>query len=85
MCLLQNVSLVELVYLVFTAGCIFGGVSVPCVYCRMYFWPNVCALCLLQNVPLVEFVCLVFIRMPGGSYRVLAESRRECWRVETLG
>ena len=47
-------------YLVFTGGCTFGGVSVPCIYCRMYFWPNVCTLCLLQDVILAECVYLVF-------------------------
>ena len=47
-------------YLVFTGGCTFGGVSVPCIYCRMYCWPNVSTLCLLQDIPLVGLVFLEF-------------------------
>ena len=53
-------SLVGLVFLVFIAGSTFGGVSVPCVYWRMYFWLNMCTLCLLEDVLLAECVYLVF-------------------------
>ena len=60
LCLLEDVLLAEYVYLVFTGGCTFGRMCVPCVYWRMYFWPNACTLCLLEDVLLAECVYLVF-------------------------
>ena len=49
-------------YSVFTGGCTFGGVSVLCVYWKMYVWWSLCTLCLLEDASLVDLVYLAFTR-----------------------
>ena len=61
----QDVPLVEFMYLVFTrTGCTSGGVYVPRFYTyRMYIWWSLCTSYLhVQDAHLVEFMYLVFTR-----------------------